>query len=368
MSQIKKRPARLGRGLSSLMAQPVKVQPLDEVEAPSANTPAAAPTAAATTAADEAASAAGTPVETPSPEVPAVTGKGAPASEAAAPEQAPADAQPGDADGLRHIPVHLIEPNPRQPRQQFDQPALERLADSIKTQGLMQPIIVRPRQGGDPEQPYELVAGERRWRAAQLAGLEAVPAIVRELDDQQLAEWALIENLQREDLNPMERAQAFQRLIDAFGLSHEDIAARVGLERSTISNSLRLLTLSYVVQRYVRDGRLSMGHARALAGLTDHARQQAIAEQTLRQGLSVRQVEQLVRRAASADAAATSDPSPGRVRSTYLADLEQQIAHQLATKVKIRAGRKKGSGTLAIEFYSLDQFDTLLSKLGVQAE
>ncbi|MFW6060390.1 MAG: ParB/RepB/Spo0J family partition protein [Phycisphaeraceae bacterium] len=277
---------------------------------------------------------------------------------------------------LSYVPVDRLQPNPHQPRQHFDEASLRRLAESIRSDGLMQPIVIRPVSPGQPrggDATYEIVAGERRWRAARLAELAQVPAIVRELDDRALAEWALIENLQREDLNPIERAEAFSGLAERFGLSHDEIARRVGLERATISNLLRLLKLSEEVKRHVRDGLLSMGQARAIAAVPEGARQLQLAERAVKQGLSVRQVEQLARQGtdgggAAGQAGSAQEPSKRQVRSAYLADLEQQLAEQLQTRVKVRPGRKKGSGTLTIEFYSLDQFDALMEKLGVSAE
>ncbi|MEX1017942.1 MAG: ParB/RepB/Spo0J family partition protein [Phycisphaeraceae bacterium] len=352
----KKRPSRLGRGLSSLMAQPVPVKPDPQAEAA---------TAAAT-------------VER--------AGQG---SAASAPSSAQATAKGVSAtvaDGLQRIPVTAIRPNPHQPRHQFEPEALQRLADSIARDGIMQPIIVRPvggeaggasggRGGKGGDIAYELVAGERRWRAAQLAKLEQVPALVRELDDRQLAEWALIENLQREDLNPIERAQAFQRLIDQFDLRHDEVASRVGVERSTVSNLLRLLNLDESVCDMLLRQTLSMGQARAIAGLSDASQQRLVAERAVRQGLSVRQVEQLVRQlvdperqGGDGEAAGDAKAGGGKIRSAYLADLEQQLAEQLKTKVRIRPGRKKGSGTMSVEFYSLEQFDALMERLGVQTE
>ncbi|MFP4144828.1 MAG: ParB/RepB/Spo0J family partition protein [Phycisphaeraceae bacterium] len=276
-------------------------------------------------------------------------------------KEASVERQGGEA-GLRYLPVEALSPNPHQPRQEFDEAALERLAGSIASDGLMQPIVVRPAAG--KKERYELVAGERRWRAARQAGLDRVPALVRDLDDRQLAEWALIENLQREDLNPLDRAQAFQGLIEQFELGHDEIAQRVGLERSTISNLLRLLNLDEGVQQMLRRGQLSMGQARALASVEDPNQQLALAERIVREGLSVRQVEQLVRKLASGDAG-QAEPSRTRVRSAYLADLEQTLGQQLSTKVAIRPGRKKGSGKMTIEFYSLEHFDQLLEQFGL---
>ncbi|MEL7089345.1 MAG: ParB/RepB/Spo0J family partition protein [Planctomycetota bacterium] len=253
-----------------------------------------------------------------------------------------------------------IRPNPDQPRQHFEESALERLAGSIRSEGLMQPVIVRPADGG-----YELVAGERRWRAAKIAGLEHVPALVRELDDRQLAEWALIENIQREDLNPIERAEAFDRLAGGFGMSHDQIAGRVGLERSTVTNLLRLLRLSPPVRAMVARDMLSMGHSRALAGIDSPEDQLRLAERVVKEEMSVRQVEAAVK-ALRKDGSA-GEPPKKAVRAAYLDDLERQIGEQLSTKVQIKTARKKGAGTLSIDFYSIDQFDQLLDKLGVQA-
>lgn len=271
----------------------------------------------------------------------------------------------GTQAGISYLPVASLRANRHQPRQQFDEPALKRLADSIKSEGIMQPIVARP--DGPDTGRYEVVAGERRWRAAKLAGLSTVPVIIRDLNDRQLAEWALIENLQREDLNPIERAEAFSRLIDQFGLSHEETGARIGMDRSSITNHLRLLGLCGPVKELIREGLLSMGQARALVTLSDEAQQQMLAERAVRQGMSVREVEAAVRKL-SESSSASSKPAGAAARAPYLADLEKQIAEQLGTKVALKPGRKKGTGTLSIEFYSLDQFDALVNQLGVKTD
>ncbi len=323
----KKRTARLGKGLSSLMAQsaPVNV---------SAKGPA-------------------TPVASD------------PAKAATPPQQ---DQQA--AQGLTPVPIEAVIPNPHQPRKQFNNNSLQSLCDSIKQNGLMQPIIVRPSassgQGGDAT--YELVAGERRWRAAKLAGVTHVPAIVRDLDDGQLAEWALIENLQREDLNPIERAEAFAHLAEQFKLSHEQIAERVGVNRPTISNALRLLTLHGDVQQLIRDGLLSAGQAKALAGIDSAEAQRALAVRVVKQDLSVRQVEAEVRALSDNGGTGSSKTKKKARRAAHVADLEKQITQHLGTKVRITPGRKKGTGTLSIEFYSNEQFEGLLEQLGVKTE
>jgi ParB family chromosome partitioning protein len=350
MSNVKPRPSRLGRGLSSLMAQPVRVT-MPVAPAPNAdqvNNP--------STSAD----AAPVPMQADATTTPDAG--------IAAADPAPAAA----GAGLHMLPVSSIRPNPHQPRQRFDPAGLESLAASIRSEGVMQPIIVRAvTNGQNGDHAYELVAGERRWRAAQLASLTEVPAIVRPLDDRQLAEWALVENIQREDLNPIERAEAFRSLTERFSLSHGEVAERVGLDRSTITNLLRLLDLEQSVRDLIRDGLLSMGQARALAGLADPAMQKLLGQRIVAEGMSVRAVEAAVKKAAalgSGGAVAAEPPPPAIRRASHLTDLEQQIARQLGSRVRIRPGRKKGAGAITIEFYSLDQFDALLNKLGVTAE
>lgn len=350
---ITRKPTRLGRGLSALMAQPVQVTPSD----PSSHGNIASLTAMGST---------------PQPSRTTLASGAGQIAETASSQA---------SDQIYYLPVDQIKPNPHQPRQHFSEEALKRLADSISSDGLIQPIIVRhTRQSGQspalPGQPdpgrhaYELVAGERRLRAAKIAGLKQLPAIVRSLGDRQIAEWALIENLQREDLNPIERAQAFERLIEQFHLSHDQIAQRVGSDRSTISNSLRLLKLCDPVREFVRDGLISGGQAKALAGISDPPQQEAVAKQALAKGWSVRQVEHEVRRVASTEGKALTTQPAARSSTTaaHLLDLEQKVGQQLQTKVKIRSGRKKGSGKLTIDFYSLDQFDSLMEKLGVRME
>ncbi|MBI1370246.1 MAG: ParB/RepB/Spo0J family partition protein [Planctomycetes bacterium] len=270
----------------------------------------------------------------------------------------------GSGGGLKWLPVTSIVANPYQPRRHFDETALEQLAASIRQDGVMQPIVVRPRkneQGTSAE--YEIVAGERRWRAAQRAELATLPAVVRELDDRQMAEWALIENLQREDLNPIERAQAFARLIEQFSLRHEDVADRVGVSRVNISNTLRLLDLHSDVQELVRLASLSAGHARALLSLPDGLAQVDLAKRAIDGQWSVRTLEMAVRQRVAPDAGRVKSKTD--TRSPHVRDVEQQVGEQLGSKVKITPGRKKGTGTLIIEYYDLDHFDQLLTRMGV---
>ena len=269
--------------------------------------------------------------------------------------------------GVVQVSVNDISPNPFQPRQQFDNTSLTRLSQSIKTDGILQPLMVRPSKSA--ETPFELIAGERRWRAAQEVGLQTVPVIIRDLSDRESAEIALIENLQREDLNPIERAEAFSQLIELHKLNHEQVADRVGVDRSTITNALRLLTLHADVKQLIRDGLLSGGQARAIAGLVDGDAQRALAILAVKQAMSVRQVEEAVRRAGQSSQSAGQTGSAGQgKKSAHLRDLEKQLAQQLGTKVHVQQGRKKGTGSLKIEFYSLEEFDGLLSRLGVETE
>ncbi|HEX7596758.1 MAG TPA: ParB/RepB/Spo0J family partition protein, partial [Polyangia bacterium] len=211
---------------------------------------------------------------------------------AAAPSESadPAQSKPGSS--LRTVDIENVYPSGKQPRKRFDDARLNELAESIRSQGIIQPLVVRVRPAGG----FELIAGERRWRAAQRAGLHQVPVIIREAAEAQAFEMALVENLQREDLNPIEEAEGYQRLVAEFGYTQESLAARVGKERSTVANALRLLKLPPPVRVMVVEARLSMGHARALLGLEDDAAIERLARQTASRGLSVRQVEALVRR------------------------------------------------------------------------
>ena len=255
-------------------------------------------------------------------------------------------------DALAVLSVNLIRPGKYQPRTRMDQEALSELAASIKTQGLMQPLVVRP---VDSDR-YELIAGERRWRAAQMAGLEAVPALVREVSDEAALAMSLIENIQRENLNPMEEAAGLQRLIDEFRMTHEQAADAVGRSRSATTNLLRLLKLTKPVQSMVMEGVLEMGHARALLAL-DGARQLEAANRIAAKGLSVRETESLVANMQK------GNPSAKRQKvDRDLARLQDEVAGHLGTTVEIRSG-KKGSGKLILHYANLDHLDQLLLKL-----
>jgi ParB family chromosome partitioning protein len=271
-----------------------------------------------------------------------------------APPESPAPAQPGEETPYGLIPVASICPNPRQPRQDFDEASLGALAESIRLAGLMQPVIVRP--APEPGM-YELVAGERRWRAVRLLGLESIPTLVRSLDDLTADRWALIENLQREDLNPMERAEAFSRLIDRHALSHQDVAESVGLDRSTVTNILRLLELEPEIQGALRTGSLTMGHAKALLSFTNIKDRRRMSSLAIRNKWSVRELER------RATARHTAPTPPGPEPSVHLRDLERRLGDHLGTRVAIHAGAGKGRGRISLEFYSHEQFQGLLRRM-----
>jgi ParB family chromosome partitioning protein len=263
----------------------------------------------------------------------------------------------------QEIAVASITPNPHQPRRQWDEGSLGSLAASIKSTGLVQPVIVRKVQ--DSPAQYQLVAGERRWRAAQVAGLQAIPAIVREVDAYAQAQMALIENIQREDLNPVDRAQAYRALMDQLGLTQAELALRLGEERSTIANYLRILELPPAVQDLVRGGGVTLGHAKLLAGMTDPARQEELARLVATEGLSVRNLERMVEFASPNPKVA---PPPAPAQSAHIKDLEKTITSALGMRVQVRAGGQKGKGRLVIHYANLDQFDALLERLGVRPE
>jgi ParB family chromosome partitioning protein len=268
------------------------------------------------------------------------------------PEAAATPARAGD--GLRTIAIEDVHPSAGQPRKQFDDARLDELAASIKTQGIIQPLVVRLRDGGG----YELIAGERRWRAAQRAGLHEVPAVVRDVAEKRAFEMALVENLQREDLNPIEEAQGFERLIEEFSYTQEALAARVGKDRSTVANALRLLRLPAGVRDLVTAGRLSMGHARALLGLEALDAIERLARRVVARELSVRQVEALVKREREGAKAPAAPAQP----SSSARDLGERLSRALGTRVRVvEAG--PGKGHLEIGYHSLDQLDAVLARI-----
>lgn len=257
---------------------------------------------------------------------------------------------------VRRIPVTDIVPGLVQPRRGFDEGRLAELADSIRQHGVVQPLLVRPR--GDR---YELVAGERRWRAAQIAGLDEVPAMVRSLEDAEALKIALVENLQREDLNPLEEAEAYSRLVEEFDMTQEEVSAAVGKSRPVVANTLRLLQLPAPIRQAIAEGELSAGHGRALLGVTDPRAQSALFDQVLKQGLTVRQLEKLAERWRSG---AKGRAKRNRLPDPEVVSLEEDLRRSLGTKVHLRPGRKVGH--LVIEFYGPGELERLLERLGVR--
>jgi ParB family chromosome partitioning protein len=257
---------------------------------------------------------------------------------------------------LLEVPVSALKPNSFQPRGHFDEDALASLTASVRELGVLQPVLVRQ---PDDQGVYELIAGERRWRAAKRAGLQTIPALVRTATDADSLEQALVENLHREDLNPLEEAAAYQQLIEDFKLTHDELATRVGKSRAAISNTLRLFQLPPGIQRLVAEGQLSAGHARALLGTPDRSYQEALARRAVTEGLSVRSVEEAVRaRGERAPADETSrEPAPARLRPPGFLELEELLSTHLDTRVKVEMGLKKGR--VLIEFATLEDLERI---------
>lgn len=266
--------------------------------------------------------------------------------------------QAAAAGALRELPVSAIKPNPFQPRRDFDEAALGELASSIEASGLLQPVVVRSAHGG-----YELIAGERRWRAVQRLGWQKMPAVVKEVDDQALLTLALIENLQRDELSPIDTARGYERLHEQFKLSHADVARLVGKNRSTVANSLRLLQLPADVQSRVQDRTLSEGHARALLAITDPIELSRLAAQVAEHGWSVRETEALVRGEGPVAVASGRPPkrtkSPVRTVHAEQRRIEDTLRKRLGTDVRITA-KRKGRGTITISYYSNEDLGRLL--------
>ena len=287
-----------------------------------------------------------------------------PASDTPSPQPAP---PPLQAARTVMLAVDQIQPNPYQPRRAFDENALAELAESLRGHGLLQPILVAPVADEAAGRRYQLIAGERRLRAAELAGVRELPCILRDVSQEQMLELAVVENLHRTDLNPIERASAYRDLIDRFGLTQQQVAERVRQARASVANHLRLLDLCQDAQAATVAGQLSFGHAKVLAGLAGQAELQAqLTRQCLARGLSVRQLEELTRaatkRARRLEAKEGQAP-PGR--PPYLADVESQLTQALGTKVSVRPARAKNAGKIIIEYYSLEDFDRVTERLGV---
>jgi ParB family transcriptional regulator, chromosome partitioning protein len=274
-------------------------------------------------------------------------------------------AGPGDTNGnvVRHIGINTIERSPYQPRTEFDPEQLRELADSIKQRGVIQPLLVRPiKETAGEVHRYELIAGDRRWRAAREAGLTTIPAIVRDASDQEVLEIALIENLQREDLNAIEEARAYEQLGTQFKLTQEQIALKVGRSRAAVANSLRLLGLPSEVQTWVADNRLSVGHAKAILALPSSAEQRLLAERVLKRSLTVRETEQLIEQL-KGEAKVRSRTMMATVKSTHVLAIEERLQQKFGTHVSVQHGKKKGR--IEIEYYGNDDLARLLGILGI---
>jgi len=259
-------------------------------------------------------------------------------------------------DYVTELPLEKIHRNPHQPRQNWDEKKLLDLADSIKANGLIQPVLVRQMGEG-----YQLIAGERRFRAMQMAGRAGIPAVVRQASEEQMVEWALVENIHRTDLNALERARAYQHYLEAFSLTAQQAAEKLGEDRSTVANYIRLLELPNEIQQMVTEGLLSMGHARALLGVPDKRRQLELAQLAIGQGFSVRELERRIQAAQRPDPASSSN---GPEKSPHIQELEREWTRTLGTKVTIKPRGQKGHrGCIVIDFYSLDDFDRIRERL-----
>jgi len=266
----------------------------------------------------------------------------------------------GKIEGLELIPIAEIAPNPDQPRGHFSPEAIEELAASIREKGILQPVVVKRKQNPSGRYRFELVCGERRLKAALLSGLETVPAVVKEVAQNDLLEWALVENIQREDLNPLEEARAFERLCSERGLSQEEVARRIGKSRTAVTNTIRLLRLPEEVRTWLHEGRLSEGHARALLGLFTAEQQTRLARRIIKENLSVRQVEEIVGRTGRKRRARAA-----RLLTPEVADLETRLARLFGTQVKVMASRRSPEGRIIIHYFSLDDLDRILSQMNL---
>lgn len=304
----------------------------------------------------------------------------APVKVASLPAEKPVRSAVEPVDGHRsmvEIRIDAVEPNKYQPRRAFDQGSLQRLAESIRVAGVMQPVLVREiaGSGGEATKRYELIAGERRWRAAQLVGLRVIPAIVAQVSDEESAEWALIENLQRDDLAPMEKAWALRSLAEKFSLTHGEVAARVGLDRSSVTNMIRLTELEPEIVALLDQRRLTLGHGKALLAAPAGPSRVALARRASEEEWSVRKLE----RAASAATSAVqreatlkasgkpSQPERALEKEAGVRDLEQQLTQYLGTKVELSVAGKGERGKVVVSFFGLDHFDSLMVKIGFQS-
>ncbi len=344
--------SRLGRGLGRLI--PITKPPAaPAIPATPAGTIAVAPTNSATA---ESKDRVGTPVQARAVSV---------STPAAAPRMEKANlGAPAAGKTVVDLSISSIQPNQRQPRKDFDATAIEELAASIRSAGLLQPVIVRPALGS-PDR-FELIAGERRLRACKSLGWKSIPAIVTQATDQNAGVWALIENVHRADLNPMDRALSLKQLASEFRLTHEALSEQVGLDRSSVTNLLRMAELDESTAGMVRRGLLSQGHAKALLGVSSLKTRATLAESAVRGEWSVRALEREVQRVAEAPVIDVPRGTPSTRRRTHIDALERKLSQALGTDVKIQTGRKPNTGKLQIAFYSVEQFEGILSSLGIK--
>ncbi len=289
--------------------------------------------------------------------------KASPFSPAPSAASEPVAASQKNESGVQRVALGRVRPCPFQPRKDFSEDALRELADSIKEKGIVQPLLVRQRG-----ENFELIAGERRWRAAQLVGLAEVPIIIREADDRDVLELALIENLQRENLNPIEEALGYGELVSRFQLTQEEVAAKVGKSRAVVANSLRLLKLAPDVQSHVREGRISIGHAKVILGLDTYEKQALAIERILKNSLSVRQTEELVSllQNATSNNGKASSKNISTERDPHIVDLEHKLHERLGTKIQLRY--RQGKGSLEIKFFNDDDLERILKIVGVNVD
>lgn len=269
---------------------------------------------------------------------------------------------------VQEIPVGSIVPNRHQPRETFNDASIAELAESIRSAGLLQPILVRPINASDGVARFEIIAGERRWRAVRSLGHPTIQAIVRSASDRESAQFAIIENLQRDDLNPAERAFAVRALVEEFDLSHQQVAEALGIDRPTVSNLIRLTELDGRSLDLVRVGKLTAGHARALLGIRDTSIRSLLADTAVMEEWSVRTLEREVQRAVDRAKGSTvpRGTSTPPMRSAHISSLEDKLTRALGTRVQLQLGRRKGTGKMTIEFFSLEQFDGLIARFGVE--
>ncbi len=358
--------SRLGKGLSSLLGTPVQVIQKQANEYNSAEKTAGAVKARHGVSGGLASPAAGS-----------VISKSPGTMTSVPPLPTPSDRAGDGGNGepaIHLLPIGALRPGKFQPRREMDETSLQGLAASIKSAGVMQPIAVRPAGAAATEQvKWEIVAGERRWRAAKLAGLEAVPAVVTSLNDRAAAEWGLVENLQREDLNPMDRAWGLKNLVDTFGLTQAEVAQRLGLDRSSVTNLIRLTELEASIQDLVRSGGLGQGHGKALLSHPSGPQRERLAKLAAAQEWPVRRLERAAGLAVSNGAGpaplggTTGTPDPFRADAA-IRDLERQLSEHLGTRVRIVTGASRTKGRLLIDFYSVEHFDSLVGSLGAKLQ